>query len=76
MRELAWADVVAVMDVGHAAEIERQWPAYSSKLRVLGVPDDYDPEEPELRELLTAKILTFVQRLGRPPSSRGSRSPG
>jgi predicted protein tyrosine phosphatase len=75
-RELAWADVVAVMDAGHATEIERQWPAHSSKLRVLGVPDDYDPEEPELRELLTAEIRTLVRRLDRPPSSRGSRTPG
>jgi predicted protein tyrosine phosphatase len=63
-RELAWADVVAVMDAGHAAEIARQWPTHAPKLRVLGVPDDYDPEERELRELMTAKIGALMQRLG------------
>jgi predicted protein tyrosine phosphatase len=67
-RELAWADVVAVMDDGHAAAIERRWPTHAPKLCVLGVPDDYDPEEPELRELLTTRIRALVLRLDRPPS--------
>jgi predicted protein tyrosine phosphatase len=74
-RELAWADVVAVMDAGQAAAIERQWPIHALKLRVLGVPDDYDPGEPELRELLTTKVRALVQRLDRPSSPRGNSPP-
>jgi len=37
--------------------------------RVLGVPDDYDPDEPELRQLLGEKIRPLVQ----PP--RGASRP-
>jgi predicted protein tyrosine phosphatase len=66
-RELAWAD---------AAAIEHQWPAHAPKLHVLGVPDDYDPEEPELRQLLTTRIRALVQRLDPPPSSRRGAPPG
>lgn len=35
------------------------------KVRVLGVPDDYDPDEPELRALLPGKVLAFVESLNR-----------
>ncbi len=39
-RDLAWADVVAVMELAHLAEIRRHWPDHARKVRVLGVPDD------------------------------------
>jgi predicted protein tyrosine phosphatase len=74
-RELAWADVVAVMEAGHAAEIERQWPDHTPKLRVLDVPDDYDPEEPELRALLTTKVRALLADL-QPARSRSRGRPG
>ncbi len=38
-RELAWADVVAVMERRHVAEIRRYWPDHLPKVRVLGVAD-------------------------------------
>ena len=59
-RELAWADVVAVMEPGHLALIQRHWPDHASKARVLDVPDEYYPGEPELREVLTAKIRALL----------------
>jgi protein-tyrosine-phosphatase len=39
-RDLAWADVVGVMEPGHLAEIRRLWPDHAWKVRVLGVLDD------------------------------------
>ena len=63
-RELAWADVVTVMEPEQLALIQRYWPDHASKVRVLGVPDDYDPGEPELREVLTPKIRALLDELG------------
>ncbi len=62
-RELAWADVVAVMEPGHLEVIQGQWPEHAWKVRVLDVPDDYDPEEPELRKVLTPKIRALLEEL-------------
>ncbi len=62
-RNLAWADVVAVMEAAHLADIRRHWPDHARKVRVLAVPDDYDSEEPELRALLTEKIRAFIDDL-------------
>ena len=42
-RDLAWADVVAVMEAWHLVEIRRHWPDHVRKVRVLEVLDDYDP---------------------------------
>lgn len=30
-------------------------------MRVLGVPDDYDPEEPELRRVLESKVRALLE---------------
>lgn len=54
-------DVVAVMEPEHLAEIRRHWPAHAQKVRVLGVPDDYDPEEPELRRVLESKVRALLE---------------
>lgn len=62
-RELAWADVVAVMEPEHLALIQRHWRGHASEVRVLGVPDDYDPGEPGLRKVLTAKIRALLDEL-------------
>jgi predicted protein tyrosine phosphatase len=63
-REMAWADVVAVMEPAHSAVIARRWPNHAAKVWVLDVPDDYDPEEPELRALLTPKLRALLEELG------------
>src|SRR5262245_41878589 len=59
-RDLAWADVVAVMERRHLALIRERWPDHARKVRLLGVPDDYDPEESELRALLTEKVRELL----------------
>lgn len=63
-RDLAWAEVVVAMEPAHLADIETHWPDQARKVRVLGVPDDYDPEEPELRALLTMRIGELLSALG------------
>ena len=52
---MAWVDVVAVMESEQFAYGRRRWPDHAKKIRVLDVPDDCVPEEPEVRELLTAR---------------------
>lgn len=63
-RELAWADVVAVMETAHLDEIRSRWPDHARKVKVLGVPDDYDPDEPDLRALLTKRVGRLLEDLG------------
>ena len=65
-RNLAWADVVVVLESRHRAEIRNLWPDQLSKVRVLGVPDDYDPEDSELRDLLTEKLNALLAELESP----------
>jgi predicted protein tyrosine phosphatase len=62
-RELVWADVVAVMEEAHRATIEASWPHHGHKVVVLGVADEYDPDEPELRAVLAPKIREVIERV-------------
>lgn len=62
-RDMAWADVVAVMEPEHLDYIRRHWPHHAAKVRVLDVPDLYEPDEPELRELLAARIRGLLDKL-------------
>ena len=62
-RDVAWADRVAVMEDAHLAAFRRRWPRHVAKVTVLGIPDDYDPDEPELRELLRARIKNLLADL-------------
>jgi predicted protein tyrosine phosphatase len=69
-RELAWADVVVVMEPAHLALIARRWPQQVAKVRTLDVPDDYDPGEPDLRALLTPKLRALLAELDAVPLRR------
>lgn len=71
-RELAWADEIAVMEPAHLRAIRELWPDHSSKARVLGVADEYDPSEPELRAILTPKIRRLIEELDAAVASRHS----
>ena len=62
-RELAWADVVVVMEPAHLALIAQRWPQQVAKIRMLDVPDDYDPGEPDLRGLLIPKLRLLLAEL-------------
>jgi predicted protein tyrosine phosphatase len=63
-RDVAWADVIVVMEPAHLVLIKRRWRHHAAKVWVLDVPDDYDPGEPELRAMLTPKIRTLLEALG------------
>jgi predicted protein tyrosine phosphatase len=65
-RTLAWADVVVVMESRHRAEIRNLWPAHLRKVHVLGVPDDYDPGDSELRDLMKEKLSALLAELEAP----------
>jgi predicted protein tyrosine phosphatase len=69
-RELAWADVVVVMEPAHLALIARRWPQQVAKVRILDVPDDYDPGEPDLRVLLIPKLRHLLAELDTVPTPR------
>src|SRR5262249_21912944 len=62
-REVAWADVVAVMERAHVPHIQQFWPDHVRKVRVLDVPDDYDPSEGELHAVLREKIKALRDSL-------------
>ena len=66
-RELTWADVVVVMEPAHLALIARRWPTQVAKVRMLDVPDDYDPGEPDLRGLLIPKLRLLLAELDAVP---------
>ena len=72
-RDLAWAALVVVMESRHRAEIRSLWPDHVSKVRVLAVPDDYDPGEPELHALLAEKLRALLTELQ--PRPRGPDKP-
>ena len=69
-RELAWADVVVVMEPAHLALIARRWPQQAGKVRMLDVPDDYDPGEPDLRVFLIPKLRHLIAELDALPTQR------
>lgn len=62
-RDLAWADLVAVMEEVHRDHIGRVWPDHAAKVRVLGVPDLYAPGEPDLRAALLPKLRALLDEL-------------
>lgn len=74
-QELAWADVAAVMEPAHLAEIRRFWPNHARKVRVLGVPDDYDPGEEPLREFVRQKVEHLLVEIRIPSRSRQAPEP-
>ena len=75
-RDVAWADVICVMEAEHEAYIRKQWPEHAAKVRVLGIPDIYEPDDADLRDRLTEVVrglLAEAQRgsAGEPRASQG-----
>jgi len=61
-RDLAWADIVAVMEPRHLDMIRQYWPHHADKAMVLDVGDLFLPDETELRDALESKIRTLMGR--------------
>jgi protein-tyrosine-phosphatase len=75
-RDVAWADVICVMEPEHETYVRKYWPGEIGKVRVLGIPDVYEPDDEELRDRLTEVVRELLEEGsgGGPPS--GMRSPG
>lgn len=56
--DIAWADVVFVMEEKHRQRLEAAFPGHLShkSVHVLGIPDDYKYMDPELVEELLASV--------------------
>src|SRR5438876_10732817 len=61
-RDLAWADVIAVMESRHLDAIRRHWPHHIEKVMVLEINDFFLPDVAEFRQSLDAKILNLLER--------------
>ena len=73
-RDVAWADVICVMEPEHEAYIRKHWPEHARKVRVLGIPDIYEPDDAELRDRLTGWCVdSWPKRRAARPTSRGPR---
>ena len=75
--DLEWADLVCVMEPAHEAFIRARFPLYGSKVRVLDIPDIYQPGDPVLREILATHILGLLKGASpQEPRSSASSSTG
>jgi lipopolysaccharide/colanic/teichoic acid biosynthesis glycosyltransferase/predicted protein tyrosine phosphatase len=61
-RDVAWADLVAVMEQEHVALIRRYWPHHAPKVVVLDVGDRGGQGERALREALEPKLGALLER--------------
>ncbi len=74
-RDVEWADVICVMETEHEAYIRKHWPAQAQKVRVLGIPDVYEPDDPELRERLTEVVRGLLTEAGGAPGRDSGADP-
>ncbi len=49
---LEWADKIYVMDLEQETYISRKFPNFLDKVEVIGISDQYDPDETALIELI------------------------
>ena len=59
-RDVDWADVICVMEEEQAAHVRNRWPAQADKIRVLRIPDIYQPHDATLEALLTDAVRTLL----------------
>jgi predicted protein tyrosine phosphatase len=63
LRLLEWADQIIVMERKHVEILRARFPSFhpASSIAVLEIPDDYQRNDPELIELLKARLATLLQ---------------
>jgi predicted protein tyrosine phosphatase len=61
--QIAWADIIFVMEKAHRARLSAKFGKHLNGKRVvcLDIPDDYDFMQPELVRLLEAKAGPFLR---------------
>jgi predicted protein tyrosine phosphatase len=80
--DVEWADLICVMEPEHERFIRGRWPLHGSKLRLLEIPDVYQPDDPALRDLLARHIRALLEegvakeRGATAPVVRGGPVPG
>ena len=60
---IKWADEILVMEPTHKQKLTKRFGAYlkDKKVRVLGIPDDFEFMQPELIKLLEEKVSKLVR---------------
>jgi len=60
---IEWADIIFIMEECHRKKISKRFSKLlrNKKMVVLDVPDRYDYMQPELVELLKARVLSIIQ---------------
>jgi predicted protein tyrosine phosphatase len=60
--QVAWADVIFVMEKTHREKLERKFKRHLNGQRVivLGIPDNYEYMDPVLVELLKRKVTPYL----------------
>ena len=61
-KDLAWADLVLVMENNHRAKLQRLFPQASQdvEIHVLDIPDDYQYMDPDLVAMLRDQIEALL----------------
>jgi protein-tyrosine-phosphatase len=54
--DVQWADVICAMEAEHGDYLRRRWPLHGHKIRVLGIPDVYQPDDEALRGRLVEVV--------------------
>lgn len=62
--QLAWAEIVFVMEKVHRSRLSKQFQRHLNGKRIvcLDIPDDYAYMQPELVRLLEKKVAPFLRR--------------
>ncbi|MCB1778280.1 MAG: phosphotyrosine protein phosphatase [Candidatus Competibacteraceae bacterium] len=60
---IEWADIILVMEKSHRNKVAKKFKALlkGKKLVVLGIPDHYERMQPELIQLLKAKVMRHIR---------------
>ena len=56
---MEWADTIYVMDLSHKIWINKRYPKYLFKVKIIGISDQYDTDSPELKELFNYWIKSL-----------------
>jgi predicted protein tyrosine phosphatase len=65
--------VIVVMETEQLAYIRKRWPARVRKVRVLDIPDVYNPDDEELRARLTDVVRGLLAEAPAPVSDSTPR---
>jgi predicted protein tyrosine phosphatase len=57
-----WADKIFVMEQKHADHLEHLEPGAHTKIVVLGIPDEYHRNDPELIRLISERVAPYLKQ--------------